>query len=162
MRDSVQNEVGTPTRVSTIKTERDGKLYNINPKYLAKAQAHWARKTEQRKQLGNCGRCGQPNPDKTHKHCAKCREYGQRYRAGKEGKATLIHDRYLAKLEHRIASLEHELARMQVNARLIYKRGYTTGRTTGVDLYRYGDAYKNISKQELATMSAACGHPSKG
>jgi hypothetical protein len=92
MRDSVQNGMGTPTYVSTIKTERDGKLYNIKPKYLAKAQAHWARKAAQRKMAGNCGRSGQPNHDKTHKHCAKCREYGQRYKAGKEGKATLIHD----------------------------------------------------------------------
>jgi len=151
MKDSEIN--GISLLASPIKTERGGKLYNIKPKDLAKAQAYWSRKTAQRKQVGNCGRCGQPNPDQTHKHCPTCREYGQRYKAGKEGRTTLVNNGYLSKLEHRIASLEHSLALMQVNSRLIYKRGYEKGRTTGIDQYRYGDAYKSLSRQEARTIS---------
>lgn len=145
------------SRQTSIETERGGKLYNIAPSQLAKAKAHWARKSAQRKQPGNCGRCGKPNPSKTHKHCDDCRDYMKRRREGKAGALVTIHQSAVSRLERRIGALEHSLAMLQLNGRLMYKRGYQRGLKTGKEIRHYHGT-PEISKQELATMNHAYDH----
>jgi hypothetical protein len=156
--ESVPDEDGralTTSRKTSITTEQGGTIYNIAPAQLAKAQAHWARKSAQRKQPGNCGRCGQPNPSKTHKYCDDCRDYAKRRREGKAGALVTVHQTAISWLERRIGALEHSLAMLQLNGRLMYKRGYSRGLKTGKEVRHYADTMPEISKQELAQISHA-------
>ena len=143
------------SRKSSIKTERGGKLYNIPESQLAKAQAHWARKTAQRKQPGNCGRCGKPNPQQTHKHCPACRDYQKRYKLGLMARG---HDMTQAAVialvkqcRREVSKLREIIKKMQKENRRKYNQAWMMKRT----LRKYADAYPEISKQELATMSHA-------
>jgi hypothetical protein len=138
-------------------TERAGKTYRIDARQLAKAQAYWARKSAQRRQPGNCGRCGKPNPQSTHKHCPACREYQRKTKLEKALKPLVVSETQLQKLERRIAAMEHNFSMMRLNERAIYKRAYEAGRKHQADS-RYFDAYPTMTKQELATINHAYAH----
>ncbi len=138
----------------SIKTEHGGKLYRIAPAQLAKAQAYWSRKSAQRRQPGNCGRCGNPNPDATHAHCSSCRAYQQRRKSALRIKPVTVDATVLSKLERRIAAMEHNFAMMRINERAVYKRGYLAGKKSMASA-RYFDAYPTITKQELSSMNHA-------
>jgi len=140
-------------------TERAGKSYNIKPLRLPKAVAFWFKKSGQRKIPGNCSRCGKPNPDNAKKSCPACRSYQKRYKDGKRGRTVIVYQSALDHLEHRIAALEHSLALLQVNSRVIYKRGYNRGLRTGREIRHYAGTLKPMTIQELATISHVYSKP---
>jgi len=134
------------------------KSYNIKSgKALAKAKAYWARKMISRKTPGNCTRCGKVNSSKTL-HCPACLAYQAKWRESRRGKPVVVETGTLDALARRISSLEHELASMQLNARLIRIRAWNRA-------YKIGQRHERkqrerielpvMSRQEAATLNHA-------
>ena len=107
---------------------------NIPAHKLSKALAFWALKTERRKSPLFCGRCAKPlaHHERGCRQCDVCRERAAAYRARKRQKPITVDSAELARLETRIAKVEHNLAIVQRDARASYKRGYCAGRKRGI------------------------------
>lgn len=155
-------------RIYSIKTEQGGQLWRTRSgkvypaAVLDKARAHWARKQAMRKEPGHCGRCGQPNPEPSRKHCPACRAYQVRYKASKQALPVTVDRKALARLERRIAALEHNFAMMRLDGRAIYRRGYRSGakgESKRAARAKYFDAYPTICQQELAAINHAYDQP---
>lgn len=123
-----------------------------------KARDFHARIAAARKLPGNCGRCAKPNAN-GHRQCDRCRAYSKKYKLAQSQEPVTVDAGTLRHLTARVASLEHELARMQVDARAQYKKGYRTG---AAHERKRRDAYQppSISLQELSTINHAYGHNS--
>ena len=120
-----------------------------------KSMAFFAALQARRQTPGNCRRCGKPHPDKTRKICAKCRVHHNEYYRRKTQAAQGVN---IVELQRRVASLEHELARMLIDRRATYAKGYHAGKTwkrTASLQMRNLEAYPTITKQELSTMNHA-------
>ena len=130
-----------------MKTERDGRSYR-KPYHDALDL--------QRRQPGHCGRCGQLNPNGL-RTCDPCLDYQRCYKAGLKRKPVAVDSVILDALTRRVASLELSVARLQVQARSEYKRGYRTG-AAHERKARYID-FPTITKQELSTMNHAYCRP---
>jgi hypothetical protein len=130
---------------------RKGRVYSAGDR--AKAEAHWKRKVALRNAPGRCGRCAAPWTGPT-RHCDHCRDYQRQRKAKLKVKLVVTSQTVLDDLAKRVASLEHELARMQVAGRAQYRRGYGAGQR--IELKRRERIeLPTITKQELATMNHA-------
>ena len=97
-----------------------------------KARAFWSQQNKARHTPGHCTRCGKPH-DGPRRQCDFCKKYYQALRAKKrsapmelpEARTTLI------ALERRVASLENAVARLQLDGKKAYSRGYTRGLSKG-------------------------------
>ena len=145
------------SRISSRAIEAQGgeKLSKDQRRRKRKAMAFFA-KLQQRRQIpGNCRRCGKHHPDKSKKICAKCRAHHNEYYRRKAQAAQGVN---IVELQRRVASLENELARMLIDRRAAYAKGYTAGTRRKAKAQadnRYFDAYPTISAQELSTMNHA-------
>ena len=128
-----------------------------------KARAFYAKKAALRKQPGNCGRCGKPNPQPEYRHCPKCREYQQQRKAAlRDSEPTrsitstnshVLMCRVMS-LEMRLAKVELELGQRRKAYRYI-KRREAALLAKKRDAQARLDAMPRISKQELATINHA-------
>jgi hypothetical protein len=120
-----------------------------------KAREFHARIAAARKLPGNCGRCGKPNAN-GHRQCDRCRAYSKKYKLAQSQEPVTVDVKALRHLTARVASLELSVARLQLDARTAYKRGYRTGQRIE---QKRRDCYEppNITKAELSTMNHAYG-----
>ena len=118
-----------------------------------KARDFHARVAALRKLPGNCSRCGKPNKSE-YRTCDPCRGYQKKYKSKVKQNPVVVDQTALDVLTRRIASVEHELARMQVDARHRYLCGYRAGQRHE---RKRRDAYEppTMSKQEAASMNHA-------
>ena len=150
----------------SIQTERGEKIWKTkngktyNKKTLDKAKNFWFEKVELRKNPENCGRCGKPNPSKTHKHCEACREYQKRRKLSKQSKPITVESNQLDNLNRRVSSLEHAVTLLQLANRKIHQRYYNLKQKQR-NKNKYFDAYPNITKQELSSINHAYLSPKK-
>ena len=122
----------------------------------AKARAFHAKIAALRKLPGNCGRCGKPNAN-GFRQCERCRTYQSKYKQTLRQEPVTVDAKVLRVLTARTASLEMELARMQVNGRAAYKKGYRTGAAHERKV-RY-EELPSLSRQEAATINHAYATP---
>ena len=106
-------------------------------KRKAKAEAFWKRLNNLRRMPGHCNRCGRPHKGWL-KQCDHCREYHKQYKAVRFAKRMRLNMATLAQWnvefdaqERRIGSLEIAVARLQLDGRNAYQRGYRIGFAKG-------------------------------
>ena len=89
-----------------------------------KAKAFWARQAEARRQPGHCGRCGKPSETRT---CPACREWHRAHKASKLSMPAALAVPTLHALLRRVGSLEIAVARLQLDGKTAYRRGWDKG-----------------------------------
>jgi len=159
---SPENEVVNGlTRALTLNTAADGKLLRKrNPEHRAKAEKFWAALTAKRKQAGNCCRCGKPHNGQYR----QCDPYRKRVAELKSKRR--VKQMTMAECMTMVIQCRREVTKLREVIKQIrrtkwngYNRGWTTGKKHGLELAKYADTMPTISKQELATMSAAYSRP---
>ena len=116
-----------------------------------KSRDFHARIAAARKLPGNCGRCAKPNTN-GHRQCDRCRAYSKKYKLAQSQEQVTVDAKALRHLTARVASLELSVARLQLEARTAYKRGYRMGQRIE---QKRRDRYEppSITKGELSTMN---------
>lgn len=136
-----------PEHEDVIKTAGAGKQYR---------KPYHDKLDELRRDPNNCGRCGKPN-NNGHRQCDNCLAYQKRYKAAKKTKPITAVGNDLDALLRRVASLEISVARLQLDKRDTYKRGYRTGQAHERKV-RFAEL-PEISVQELSTINHAYESP---
>ena len=121
-----------------------------NPEHRAKAEAFWTRLATQRKQPGNCCRCGKPRHGE-FRQCDNCRKRVAVLKARRKVKALDIAGCVAMVLQCRreVTKLREIIKQMKRHYEYRRNKRWQAKRT----LLKYANAYPQMSKQELATIS---------
>jgi hypothetical protein len=130
---------------TSIKTEQAGKSYR--KPYHEKLEAL-------RRDPKNCGRCGKPNSN-GHKQCDKCREYQRRYKIRLKEKAREWTPAecvaMVRQCRREVSKLRGMIKQMQRVSKYKQRREWMLKKLRT----KYANAFKEISKQELAEINHA-------